>query len=50
MNDTEDRNDYGNGICPDCGTMYESHTEATEDHKILTVFICPACGSTEEEI
>ena len=44
------RDDEGNGSCPDCGTMFESHTEMTAEHKIINCFKCPKCGTESEEI
>ena len=44
------RDDEGNGSCQDCGTMFEIHTETTEDHKIVQRFECPKCGTESEEI
>jgi len=46
----DDRDDEGNGSCPDCGTMFEIHKETTEEHKIVQRLSCPKCGTESEEV
>ena len=46
----DDRDDEGNGSCPDCGTMFEIHNETTAEHKIVQRFECPKCGTESEAI